>query len=335
MNALTLTNTAWSTNEHAFPGKGTMDEKLRFLLNYAILAPSLQNTQPWKFAVRGDEIRVLADTLRWMPVTDPDQRELYISVGCALTNLLVAATHFGFRYEVHYFPQDDDKLWVATVKFIDQNHSMTLADRELFYAIPQRHTNRQVYLNKAVSERDLQEIRNAVDDPNVSLFLTDSIEVKRRVDQLQVQADFTQFADPHYRDELAYWMNQGALNPSWLISRVGQMAVTYLNMGSTMIQKDAELLASAPLVGVLSTAENGHYHQVKAGEVFEHIALAGTGLRMGIQPMSQLLQVPALKAEVSALTSTPELEPQFIFRIGYAEPAAGYTPRQQLESVLA
>ena len=64
MNALTLTNTAWSTNEHAFPGKGTMDEKLRFLLNYAILAPSLQNTQPWKFAVRGDEIRVLADTDR-------------------------------------------------------------------------------------------------------------------------------------------------------------------------------------------------------------------------------------------------------------------------------
>ena len=88
--------------EHDFPRDGDSVEKLKFLLRYAILAPSSHNTQPWKFSVAEDEIRVLVVRTRWLKVADPDQRELYISVGCALENLLIAAEHFGYGHQVAF-----------------------------------------------------------------------------------------------------------------------------------------------------------------------------------------------------------------------------------------
>ena len=62
---------------------GDSSEKLTFLLNYAVLAPSSHNSQPWKFNVSGDEISLFADKTRWLKVADADQRELHISLGCA------------------------------------------------------------------------------------------------------------------------------------------------------------------------------------------------------------------------------------------------------------
>ena len=78
--------TPYQINERNFPIKGTSIEKLKFLLRYAILAPSSHNTQPWKFSISEDKIKVFADKNRWLKVADPDQRELYISTGCAIEN---------------------------------------------------------------------------------------------------------------------------------------------------------------------------------------------------------------------------------------------------------
>ena len=91
---------AWKIKEENFPETGGIEEKIRFLLNYAILAPSFHNTQPWKFSIKGNNIEVYADFTRQLPEVDPEKRELYISVGCAISNLLIAAEHFGFGYKL-------------------------------------------------------------------------------------------------------------------------------------------------------------------------------------------------------------------------------------------
>ena len=99
---------AWNIKESDFPINSSSEEKLTFLLNYAILAPSSHNSQPWKFNVTNDEILVFADKSRWLQVADADQRELYISLGCALENLIIAADHFGYNCSVAYFPGEKD-----------------------------------------------------------------------------------------------------------------------------------------------------------------------------------------------------------------------------------
>ena len=61
------------------------------LVRYATLAPSSHNTQCWKFAVEGKGITILPDLSRRCPVVDPDDHHLYVSLGCAAENLVLAA----------------------------------------------------------------------------------------------------------------------------------------------------------------------------------------------------------------------------------------------------
>ncbi len=79
-----LTRDVWDLSERDFPRAGPIDLQLRFLLRYAILAPSVKNTQPWSFTVASNRVHLAAARNRDLPVADPHQRELYISLGCAL-----------------------------------------------------------------------------------------------------------------------------------------------------------------------------------------------------------------------------------------------------------
>ena len=108
--------------EEDFPASGENKEKLRFLLNYAVLALSGHNTQPWLFKVNGGEVELYADRTRGPPVVDPEDRALVISCGAALFHLRVAIGHFGYADETPLLPNagDSDLLpacgWVRSWK---------------------------------------------------------------------------------------------------------------------------------------------------------------------------------------------------------------------------
>ena len=76
----------------------------RALVGAAVLAPSHWNAQPWRFEVDADELRVLLDPRRVLPLDDPDQRFAQMSLGAALENLLVAARAWGQQPTVRYLP---------------------------------------------------------------------------------------------------------------------------------------------------------------------------------------------------------------------------------------
>ncbi len=80
----TINRAAWDVAESDYPRTGSPADKLRFMLRYAVLAPSNHNTQPWLFRVRGSSVELYADRARALRVTDPDDRQLLISCGCAL-----------------------------------------------------------------------------------------------------------------------------------------------------------------------------------------------------------------------------------------------------------
>ena len=90
----------WKVSDDIFPRSGEAEERLRFLLNYAVLAPSGHNTQPWLFRVGNGEVDLYADRTRGLPVVDPEDRALVISCGAALFYLRVAIGHFGYAGEV-------------------------------------------------------------------------------------------------------------------------------------------------------------------------------------------------------------------------------------------
>lgn len=326
-------NTVWDTNEYAFPRHGTLAEKLKFLVSYAILAPSLHNSQPWKFVVRANEIDVLADLTRQLKVADSNARELYLSVGCALENLLTAATYFGLRTHINYFPNSGDDVHVATVSFTEDGGVASLADQERFHAIVLRHTNRQAYANKPLTENDVQRLGASVNDSDVALQVSDDMHLKLGVDALVVSADITQFADPDYREELNHWLQQGEFGHRWLISRMGQLATTYLASHHKPVKSEADIVLNAPLLALITTTKDDRLAQLKAGQVFERVALQATTLNIGIQPLSQVVQVSNLKPELLRIFEASTTYAQIVFRLGYTDIATWESPRKSVNDV--
>src|ERR1051325_1026397 len=105
----------WNVSELDHPDLGGSAAKLKFLLRYAILAPSTHNTQPWLFHIRGDELELYADRTRSLHTIDPDDRELIMSCGAALFHLRVAMQHFAYHAEIKTFPDLADPDLLARV----------------------------------------------------------------------------------------------------------------------------------------------------------------------------------------------------------------------------
>ena len=118
----------------------TMTEQADYLIGVAVRAPSLHNTQPWRFAVSGDAIELYADTSRQVLV-DPDGREMLISCGAALFGLRLAVRSLGHRPEVELFPGPGVRRPLARVS-MGAAAPMTADERKMFTAVPHRHTHR-------------------------------------------------------------------------------------------------------------------------------------------------------------------------------------------------
>lgn len=324
----------WNISPDRFPYGGAWQERLEFLVRYAILAPSSHNTEPWQFRVRENRIDVLLDFSRWLKVADDDQRELHISVGCALENLLVAAEHFGLGHDSVLLPKADDPSLAATVNFSEQGQPSSHRLAVLFDMIPVRHTNHQRYEDRAIPDAVLQQLRGICVEEGIHLHLTADPEIKRKVDDLVVRGDAIEFADPAFREELAHWIGQGVFGTGWLMSKIGKLAVSYIDMGKSQGQKDSDTLMSSPILGLISSEQDDRRSQLRVGQVYQRLSLLAASHGIWCQPMSQIVQVPKLKAEVAALIPDSGLVPQHPFRMGYAPAEKYHTPRRPVEEVL-
>lgn len=325
---------AWQIDEQDFPVNASLADRFRFLLRYAILAPSFQNTQPWKFQVHSDGIEVFADRTRWLTVADADQRELLISIGCALENLLIGAEHFGFGHELIYGPDERCPDHVATLRLAEGGSASFFRPASLFDAIPVRHTSHKKHADRKVSERHFKLLESCCVETDIHLHCSSDAAIHSAVDDLLVRGNVIQFADTAYRREIARFVGQRALGTSWLISKVGELAHTNSNRGKAESRKDSELLTSSPATGVICSKTNDRTAHVKTGQVYQRIGLLAASMGIWLQPMSHIVEVPELKAELTQLIPIPDVVPQHPFRLGFGEPEAHHSPRRPLSELL-
>lgn len=335
MSAYNPKVTPWMVKAESMPGHDTAGQ-LAFLLRFAILAPSTHNTQPWKFALGpmgSDEIRLQIDPSRWLRVADADQRELHLSAGCALENLLIAAEHFGFAPQAHFFPQPQDEAHIATVRF-NKGGQTPAHHKHLFDCIPARHTNHKPYDGRPIDANALALMHSYIVEDGITLFTTSDLAIKRKVDDLVAEADAIQFADAAFRGELSHWIGQGVFGASWLMSKLAQVSTLYVDQGRTRALRDSDVLMRSPLLAALFTKENTRKAQMQAGQVFERLHLLATYLGISVQPMNQVLQVPALKEKLAGVLPAGGDAIQMLFRMGYAEPEIEHTPRRELSEMM-
>ena len=328
------TTDPWQIDEREYPVNAALELQYHFLLQYAILAPSFQNTQPWKFQIRSDGIDVFADRLLWRKIADPDQRELLISVGCALENFLVAAEHFGIGHEVIYFPEPEFLDHVATLRLVAGGSASFFRPKSLFDAIPVRHTSHKKHSDRKVSDRHFELLKSCLTESDIHLYFSADAAIQRDVDDLLVRGNVLQFADASYRQEVAQMIGQGTLGTSWLMTKLGELAHTHLNRGKAESQRDSELLMSSPAIGVICSGSNNKAAYVKSGQVYQRIGLLAASMGIWLQPMSHIVEVPELRNELAELIPIPDVAPQLPFRLGFGEPEDKHTPRRPLSDLL-
>ena len=323
-----MTHDLWYLDEAAYPDDKPLAEKLAFLLNYAQLAPSSHNSQPWQFAVQDSKVHLYPDLKRWLKVADPERRELYISLGCALENLLIAAEHFQLGYQVSFFSDRDGTEHFASVSFAENKPISNVRDPALFNAIQQRQTNRERFLPRLIPKEALMQIKAARLEKDLHLQFIANIEQKRQLAKMVKTADKTLFTNPDYRNELAQTFGEGAFGNKWPWSYLTQFIVRRFNLGARIGKQNAQHLMSAPVLVVLSARRENAIEQIKIGQLYERIALTATKLGLSVQPLSQILEIPSQRQKLASLLPDSELLPQHFFRLGFTTRLASHTPRR-------
>lgn len=226
----------WNVSEGAFPKDGSMRDKLKFFLKYAILAPSSRNTQPWNFKILNDNtIELYADRSRALPVVDPRGRELTISCGAALGYLQITIRHFGYKYKTevlsYYEEQKKDEHLLARINVYDYSgsddgtaniqennievNSLQEDDNNrMFEAITTRRTNRFRFEDRNIPDILLAGFYYIVDkypqyqkqqkhqEDSIWLHIADEDDEKNALAELIVQGDRIQLSDKRFRREL-------------------------------------------------------------------------------------------------------------------------------------
>ena len=324
-----------------FPQDGTPQEQLAAMLNWAVHAPSVLNTQPWRFRVRtgAPAVEVYVDRARVLHAVDPEGREAVISCGAAVYTLRLAARHYGFALHVAYPGQGVDLPWTET----DLVATVTLAgpskaapdEEALFRAVKGRHTNRDPYADFPVPAGLLARLRAAADAEGARLRTLTGTAEKGALSDLVAEAMHAQGDDPAVEAELRAWSRPvGDRRDDGVPDDVqgGWDRLSYLHPEPRFAAAQARrLVQEAPAVLVISTERDSRADWARAGQALQHVLLLAASEGLAASYFNQPTEVKRLRKQVSALTGDGHA--QVVFRLGLPVEARG-TPRRRVADVI-
>ena len=332
--------TAWQIDESEFYELQSFREQVVFMLRYAVLAPSSHNTQPWMFRVTETGVEVFADYSQRPSIIDPDDRELVMSVGAAITNLRVAAAWFGFETAVTYQSRPEQSVPVATVSI----RETCLPDSKmvrLFPAIRRRHTNRSAFKSAAIAPDAVAALCDVIDAYPETLHVLGQ-QHHAAVSQLVAEADRQLMARPAIRAELAEHLRtsegregDGLCTDAVRLNAplsVASWVVRNMNLGDVQAERDRERIDNSAVM-VVVTADDDRASLVQAGEILERFLLTVALNSLQYTFVNQPAEVPELRKRLQSLALTPRM-PQLMVCVGVASEPVRPAPRRPVNAVV-
>ena len=302
------------------------------LLAAATAAPSMHNTQPWRFRVNQETIELRADPERLLLIADPTGRGVHIALGAAVLNLRLAAAVAGREPVVQLLPYPDQPLLLATVRLAGP-HRASLVERDLHAAITARHTNRGPFSARPIPRAAEAELAEAARVEGGVLHVLDRDEAARVLYLVQ-DAERDLLADRAYRSELASWVGgtraldgipDSSLGPR---SAGPPVAVREFTPGRPGPAGSARF-EEHPQLAVLSTRFRGRAFWLVAGQALQRVLLTATVHGIAASPLTQPLETA--DAWLVRDPRSGRDVPQMILRLGYGLPVPAAPRRPVLE----
>lgn len=313
-------------------------ETLHRIVEIASRAPSVHNTQPWRWRGGSRTLELFADTSRQLRETDPDARNLTLSCGAALHHAQVAAGALGWESRVARHPDPAKPDLLACIDLSPGQPSATA--EETLAALDRRCTDRRRFTAWPVpEERQAHLARLANHWGARAVALTDESE-RFIAERLVRKAHQVQWSDPAARAEQAAWQHRGSGDglPTDALPGADDLAGAHRHRFEDAWEDraTADLEASDGLIVLFDTQDDAPAW-LRAGEGLGAMWLAATTAGLALVPLSQVVEVPETRTAFQTEVLGSLAHPLLLVRVGWRStdrPPPARTPRRPVSEVL-
>lgn len=308
----------------------------------ATMAPSIHNTQPWRFVIGGDRLEVYVDPSRAVPVVDPEGRQRTLSVGAALFGVRLSLAAEGCAHTVSLLPDPSGRPELMAVVTTTGAQAADPFSRRLDSTIRSRRSNRREFGTEPLPDAVTDALVRAADAEGAALqFVHPDDRIALAV--LAQRAVEEQEADPAYQAELRAWTGDDptrvdgvpALAVPHLASRSQAREDVPMRRFDTTASGQLPALTRAghePAMAVLTTPGDRPADWLAAGQALYRVLLELTDAGFVASLFSQVCEVPGVR-DALRLRLRLDQRPQLVLRMGTALPTAP-TPRRPLADVI-
>lgn len=314
---------------------------LERVVGLALRAPSVHNTQPWRWRIVGNEtLELFADRTRRLPVADPDGRNLVISCGAALHHAHEAGRVLGLGVRVEQEPAPEGSDLLARIHL---SAGRTFADASArILALEQRCTDRRRFTSWPVPDTRVQKLAEAATGWGAYAIPITDVTARFRAELLMERAMTLQAADRRYTDEQAMWVEHSRFDGIPAHIAVPPASERHDERPNRFLSEMADpssprVVESSDGLVAICTAHDDQVSWLQAGETLSALWLDATRGGLSIVPLSQVIEVPETRDALRQGVFAGMAWPQLLLRVGWQEIARTTlppTPRRPLAEVL-
>jgi nitroreductase len=303
------------------PVKAPDSEVIRDAVMLASRAPSLHNSQPWRWVVEGARLHLWADPRRMMHATDRAGRELMLSCGAVLDHLRVAMAAAGWDSATERLPDPSEPDHLATLEFVPMD-VVTEAQQQRAAAIRRRRTDRLPFAAPARWPALESVLRRAVLPYEVMLDVVADDARPALAEASQLTEALRRY-DTSYLSELRWWTSpfesdathvpESALVSSSEAARV-DVARAFPPAGGG--QRRAAIDHDQSKIVVLSTAhDDARLDVLRCGEALSAVLLECTVAGLATCTLTHMTEMAMSRNIITQITGTAG-QPQLLIRVG-------------------
>jgi hypothetical protein len=315
-------------------------EVVKRAVQLACRAPSVHNSQPWRWVAEGAGLHLFVDRCRWVHSADRSGREAIISCGAVLDHLRIAMVAAGWQAHIERFPNPNNRDHLASLEFSPLQF-VTDAQRKRTEAILQRRTDR-LPLGRPTYWASFEPVLRSSVDESVAMLDVLSDDVRPQLVEASQLSEALRRDDASYHAELQWWTSPFALSegvpPDALASDSEQQRVDVARdfPSRSHLDRRVDVAVDWSKVLVLSTTEDTRTDVLRCGEALSTVLLECTMAGMATCALTHLIELRVSRDIVRTLIGGRG-EPQVLIRVGIAPPMEDLpaaTPRRPLDDVL-